>query len=88
MLSRTTWRSWPAPFQQRPTLRALRYQAFDSAFDREDLDEARKWHDSFRLSSIPKGSTSYSRSSGPGGQHVNKYVIRLHRARTTQTDTL
>ncbi|KAL2117459.1 hypothetical protein VTJ04DRAFT_7119 [Mycothermus thermophilus] len=36
------------------------------------LAEARKWHQSFKLSSIPEGKTTYSRSSGPGGQNVNK----------------
>ncbi|KAI1505112.1 hypothetical protein F5X99DRAFT_369597 [Biscogniauxia marginata] len=53
-------------------LRTVRYQAFDAAFDQDDLAEARKWHASFTESSIPRGQTSYSRSSGPGGQHVNK----------------
>jgi peptidyl-tRNA hydrolase ICT1 len=74
MLSQWTWRSLPGVLHQRPILRALRYQAFDSTFNPEDLTEARQWHESFQLSSIPKGSTSYSRSSGPGGQHVNKYL--------------
>jgi hypothetical protein len=41
----------------------------------EMLAEARKWHQTFKLSSIPEGKTTYSRSSGPGGQHVNKCVI-------------
>ncbi|KAI0533102.1 peptidyl-tRNA hydrolase domain-containing protein [Xylaria digitata] len=53
-------------------LRRVRYQAYDALFDQDDLDEAQKWHVSFSEKSLPKGQTSYSRSSGPGGQHVNK----------------
>lgn len=53
--------------------RFMRHQAFDDAFDAEELLEARRWHQSFQPSSIPKGQTVFSRSSGPGGQHVNKY---------------
>ncbi|KAI0123606.1 hypothetical protein BJ170DRAFT_639756 [Xylariales sp. AK1849] len=52
--------------------RAVRNQAFDASFDHDELTEARKWHSSFRENDLPKGQTSYSRSSGPGGQHVNK----------------
>ncbi|ORY58880.1 uncharacterized protein BCR38DRAFT_460719 [Pseudomassariella vexata] len=52
--------------------RFIRHQAFDASFDQDELAEARKWQSSFRGSNLPKGQTSYSRSSGPGGQHVNK----------------
>ncbi|KAI0010655.1 hypothetical protein F4779DRAFT_279736 [Xylariaceae sp. FL0662B] len=52
-------------------VRAFHRQA-TSIFDQDDLAEARKWHASFNESSLPKGQTVYSRSSGPGGQHVNK----------------
>ncbi|GAB1317556.1 Putative translation release factor [Madurella fahalii] len=55
-----------------PSQRFLRHQAFDASFDQDELAEARKWHESFRINSLPLGSTSFSRSSGPGGQHVNK----------------
>lgn len=55
-------------------LRRVRYQAHDALLDQDDLDEARKWYTTFNEDSIPKGQTSYSRSSGPGGQHVNKYA--------------
>ncbi|KAH6653171.1 hypothetical protein BKA67DRAFT_310489 [Truncatella angustata] len=51
---------------------SIRNQAFDAAFDQDDLAEARKWHTSFDEHDLPKGQTSFSRSSGPGGQHVNK----------------
>ena len=54
--------------------RSVRHQAFDANLDQDQLAEARKWHQSFQLTSIPAGSTSFSRSSGPGGQHVNKFV--------------
>ncbi|KAI3339106.1 peptidyl-tRNA hydrolase domain-containing protein [Ustulina deusta] len=53
-------------------LRSVRYQAHDVLFDQDDLEEAWKWHASFNKTSLPRGHTSYSRSSGPGGQHVNK----------------
>jgi peptidyl-tRNA hydrolase ICT1 len=52
--------------------RGTRYQAFDADFDPDEVAEARAWRTSFDVSKIPKGNTKYSRSSGPGGQHVNK----------------
>src|SRR5690349_20566819 len=55
-------------------LRTIQHQAFDDAFDQDELSEARKWREAFQQSSIPKGQTVFSRSSGPGGQHVNKSV--------------
>ncbi|KAK4458552.1 hypothetical protein QBC42DRAFT_276519 [Cladorrhinum samala] len=64
---------WPA--DKIPLLshkRCIKHQAFDAAFDQDELAEARKWRQSFEIDSLPDGSTSYSRSSGPGGQHVNK----------------
>jgi hypothetical protein len=71
-LSRWPWSIWPAPglaFR-----RSVRHQAFDASFDQDELAEARKWHQSFQPVSLPEGNTSFSRSSGPGGQHVNKFV--------------
>lgn len=53
--------------------RTIRNQAFDAAFDQDDLAEARKWHSTFNEKDLPSGQTTFSRSSGPGGQHVNKY---------------
>ncbi|KAI8627263.1 hypothetical protein F5Y19DRAFT_443738 [Xylariaceae sp. FL1651] len=53
-------------------LQTVRYQAYDALLDQDDLAEARKWRASFNEDSLPRGQTSYSRSSGPGGQHVNK----------------
>ena len=60
-----------APFA--PRFNSNRYKAFDADFDQESLVEARTWYESFHESLLPKGNTTYSRSSGPGGQHVNKY---------------
>lgn len=54
------------------TVRLKRYDAFDAHFDRECLNEARSWFQTFDPSSLPRGCTTYARSSGPGGQHVNK----------------
>jgi hypothetical protein len=57
-----------------PASRAIRHQAFEAAYNQEDLSEARTWRKTFDLGRLPKGNTTYSRSSGPGGQHVNKSV--------------
>jgi peptidyl-tRNA hydrolase ICT1 len=54
--------------------RFKRYQAFDADLDKDALTAARSWYESFNASQLPKGNTTYARSSGPGGQHVNKYV--------------
>ncbi|XP_044717226.1 RF-1 domain-containing protein [Hirsutella rhossiliensis] len=54
------------------TARFKRYQAFDAQLDQEALTEARSWYRKFDASHLPRGSTTYARSSGPGGQHVNK----------------
>ncbi|KAK3400564.1 hypothetical protein B0T20DRAFT_404713 [Sordaria brevicollis] len=67
---RPTWAIKPGPVLV--TRRLARYQAFDAGFDPDQLAEARKWHKSFQPSTLPQGETSFSRSSGPGGQHVNK----------------
>jgi protein subunit release factor B len=42
-----------------------------------EIDSARRWLKTFDKSAIPQtvGDVSYSRSSGPGGQNVNKYVV-------------
>ncbi|GJN71318.1 hypothetical protein PLIIFM63780_006351 [Purpureocillium lilacinum] len=53
-------------------VRYKRYSAFDSHLDQDALAEARSWYQSFDASQLPKGNTTYARSSGPGGQHVNK----------------
>lgn len=53
--------------------RSKRYDAFDAHLDKDALTEARDWFKSFNPSTLPGGVTTYARSSGPGGQHVNKY---------------
>lgn len=55
------------------SIRFKRYEAYDTRLDQDALAEARLWYSSFDASQLPKGSTTYARSSGPGGQHVNKY---------------
>ncbi len=42
--------------------------------DEESLRAAKEWLTNFEISSIPKSSftLTFSRSSGPGGQNVNK----------------
>ncbi|KJZ76804.1 hypothetical protein HIM_03681 [Hirsutella minnesotensis 3608] len=52
--------------------RFKRYQAYEAQFDPEVLQEARDWFHGFDYSRLPAGSTTFARSSGPGGQHVNK----------------
>lgn len=45
-----------------------------------DLNAAREWFRGFNKSTIPEkiGKTEFSRSSGAGGQKVNKYVEQFH----------
>ena len=47
-----------------------------------DVSAARKWLAELNEASLPPniGEVSYSRSSGPGGQNVNKFVSRLFSA--------
>jgi len=54
--------------------RTFQTQAYEATFDQDELEEARKWRATFAESKLPCGETTYSRSSGPGGQHVNKCV--------------
>ncbi|KAI7921557.1 hypothetical protein M0657_005709 [Pyricularia oryzae] len=51
------------------------------------LNEARDWKKSATANILPPGQTSYSRSSGPGGQHVNKCVSNENRVRTESKAT-
>ncbi|RYP68855.1 hypothetical protein DL769_005414 [Monosporascus sp. CRB-8-3] len=53
--------------------RAFQNKAYEADFDPDELAEARKWRASFDESALPRGQTSYSRSSGPGGQHLIGY---------------
>ncbi|KAJ6790402.1 hypothetical protein PWT90_10463 [Aphanocladium album] len=62
----------PATASRIGLVRHKRYSAFDAELDKDALAAARKWHASFDPSQLPAGNTTYARSSGPGGQHVNK----------------
>ncbi|KAI0892998.1 hypothetical protein F4806DRAFT_477850 [Annulohypoxylon nitens] len=53
-------------------VRNVRHQAYDAAFNQDELAEARRWFDTFDWDTLPRGLSTFSRSSGPGGQHVNK----------------
>lgn len=64
----------PPAIELAPWKRFARYQAFDASFDADELAEARKWRQAFSEDALPKGTTTFARSSGPGGQHVNKSV--------------
>lgn len=69
--------SWPIAATRRftttiPRQADDRYSAFDSGFEAEDLQAARQWRQKLAQDALPKGNTAFSRSSGPGGQHVNK----------------
>lgn len=51
------------------------YTILSSKFSPEEISQARSWLDSLSSNSLPPPSSfliSYSRSSGPGGQNVNK----------------
>ncbi|OAQ99633.1 hypothetical protein LLEC1_06756 [Akanthomyces lecanii] len=61
-------------------VRCKRYSAYEADLDQDALTAARKWHASFDPSQLPSGSTTYARSSGPGGQHVNKCVSALRKS--------
>lgn len=47
--------------------------------DEKELKAARNWLKAYTVETIPKsiGEVSFSRSSGPGGQNVNKCVAFL-----------
>lgn len=46
----------------------------------DELKELRNWMKDFKPQSLPKDlcKVSFSRSSGPGGQNVNKYELYPH----------
>lgn len=66
------WRTSAFTFLPRAARRYKRYEAYDAHLDRDALAETRAWFDKFDASQLPKGNTTFARSSGPGGQHVNK----------------
>lgn len=66
------WRTSALAFLPRATRRFKRYEAYDAHLDKDALAEARSWFEKFDASQLPKGNTTFARSSGAGGQHVNK----------------
>ena len=54
----------------------------------EDYVRARRWYDNLLDDPLPRiGEVSYARSSGPGGQNVNKYahiILRQAQAHSHQ----
>ena len=69
---RTALRPWNYPIEVR-TFAAKRH---GSGADEAELDAARKWLARLDSDTIPRNlcEISFSRSSGPGGQNVNKCV--------------
>lgn len=72
------------PPTARPWLAVASIRRFASGKSRtnareEDLQAARKWLDQLHADTIPKsiGELTFSRSSGPGGQNVNKYAFTM-----------
>lgn len=67
----------PFPPDMPPTNWGIFYRTFASRSADSELDRARTWLTSLSPSSIPRhiGHVSFSRSSGPGGQNVNKSVL-------------
>lgn len=72
----------PAPAPALPVLPTLHARPLASrrqpaAASEEDLAAARKWLQNLDPETIPKNicDVSFSRSSGPGGQNVNKYCL-------------
>ena len=67
-------------------------------FSEQDQSDAREWLSKFTIETIPRrlGQLTFSRSSGPGGQNVNKYLnatgpspgFRLMRDRVNSKATL
>ncbi|RCK60752.1 hypothetical protein Cantr_08514 [Candida viswanathii] len=55
-------------------LPCLRYNSTTTQFSEKEIEQSKKWLESFTHSEIPTHvfDITYSRSSGPGGQKVNK----------------
>ncbi|KAF2278467.1 uncharacterized protein EI97DRAFT_431686 [Westerdykella ornata] len=65
-------RQWPCGLS--PSRFFASASAADPSVSEEELQAARRWLENLHAESIPKdiGELSFSRSSGPGGQNVNK----------------
>lgn len=60
-----------------PQFRTHATKRTPSEYSEEDLTAARKWLSNLNPDTIPRNlcEITFSRSSGPGGQNVNKYVL-------------
>ena len=69
-------RSWPHNVS---ACLSLGLRTASTSSSDEDFDKARRWYAQLQSSPLPReiGEVSYSRSSGPGGQNVNKYGLRF-----------
>ncbi|EEY17477.1 conserved hypothetical protein [Verticillium alfalfae VaMs.102] len=66
--------------------RSIRYQAFDAAFDPDELQEAREWHKSFDAGRLPRGQTTFARPAVPEGSMSTR--IRASKYYTSRSDSL
>jgi len=64
-------------YELQPTYIRRCYKSQLNLPSKHDFSEAREWMSKFQLDIIPKRicEVSFSRSSGPGGQNVNKYGV-------------
>ena len=78
---RRNWALRRLSFEQSPYYTLFVHRCLSSpakGFNDEDHREARTWLARFNANTVPKniGQFTFSRSSGPGGQNVNKYISR------------
>ena len=67
-------------------IQTSRFSTTTSWRDQYDFDAARKWYAGLSKTPLPRiGEVTYSRSSGPGGQNVNKYVWKTEYAEESNT---
>ncbi len=82
LLSRTCKSCYGASLRRQSVfLQNCRFYSSHSGNDNEaHLNTAREWYQKSSKSKIPVNiaKTTFSRSSGPGGQKVNKYVLLLY----------
>lgn len=79
VISRQLLRALPRPctiHQRAAPLRPYAAKRGPPEASEEDLAAARKWLANLNAETIPRsiGEVSFSRSSGPGGQNVNKWA--------------
>lgn len=71
-------RRWIIPHL--PQTRLYATKRTPASYTEDDLRIARKWLADLNPETIPRNlcEITFSRSSGPGGQNVNKYVLSQH----------